>query len=169
MALPRILKNFNTFLNGGSCAGQVLEVTLPKLARKMEAARMGGMAAELDSDMGLEKLEIEHTYAGYMREIFNDFGATRVDACLLRFAGAYEREDTGEVDAVEIVVRGRHVEIDPGSAKGGDKTEFKVKSTLSYYKLSINGETVLEIDVLNMIEIVNGEDRLAAHRKAIGL
>lgn len=169
MALPRILKNFNVFLNGLNCAGQVNELGLPKLARKMEATRPGGMNAEIEADMGMEKMEIEHTYGGYMREILNDFGMAKIDGAMLRFAGAYEREDTGAVDAVEIVVRGRHTEIDRGNAKAGDKTEFKVKSSLTYYKETINGEIVIEIDVLNMIEIVNGVDRLAEHRKAVGL
>jgi hypothetical protein len=69
---------------------------------------------------------------------------------------------------VEIVVRGRHSEIDFGSAKAGEDTEFKVKTACSYYKLSINGATVIEIDLLNMVEVIDGTDRLAAQRRAIG-
>lgn len=169
MALPRTLKYFNVFYQGNNFAGQVLEFELPKLGRKMEGYRPGGVSGEIESDVGLEKLECEHTYAGLMREIFNDFGIQKVDGVQLRFAGSYQHEDTGNIDAVEVVVRGRHSEIDPGKAKSGDKTEFKVKSALTYYKLTINGEVVIEIDLLNMIENVNGTDRLADHRTAIGL
>ncbi|MFL8905427.1 phage major tail tube protein, partial [Xanthomonas vasicola pv. vasculorum] len=71
-------------------------------------------------------------------------------------------------DAVEVVVRGRHSEIDPGTGKSGDDTEFSVKTSASYYKLTINGATVIEIDLVNMTEIVNGVDSLAAQRRAIG-
>ncbi len=169
MALPRKLKNFNLFIDGISFVGVASEVVLPKLTRKMEGFRGAGMNAEIDTDMGMEKLEVEHTYAGINRDIFNQWGVTKADAVLLRFAGAYQRDDTGDVDAVEVVMRGRHSEIDPGSSKAGDETDFKVKSSLSYYKLSINGEVVIEIDILNMIEIVNGEDRIADQRAAIGL
>ena len=169
MALPRKLKNFNLFNDGISFVGVASQVVLPKLTRKMEPFRGAGMNAEVDTDTGMEKLEVEHTYAGLVREVFNQFGITRADGVLLRFAGAYQRDDTGEVDAVEVVMRGRHSEIDPGSSKAGDDTEFKVKSTLSYYKLTINGEEVIEIDVLNMIERINGEDRIADQRAAIGL
>ncbi len=87
---------------------------------------------------------------------------------MLRFAGAYQRDDTGEVDAIEVVVRGRHQEIDQGKAKPGDDTEFKFKTVASYYKVSINGAVLVEIDIVNMIEIVNGVDRLADQRRAIG-
>ncbi|ELN4703478.1 phage major tail tube protein, partial [Escherichia coli] len=40
---------------------------------------------------------------------------------------------------------------------------------LSYYKLTVDGDTIIEIDLLNMISIVDGDDLLADHRKAIGL
>jgi P2 family phage contractile tail tube protein len=169
MALPRILKNFNVFYNGVSFAGQCTELGLPKLSRKTDSYRPGGVNGEIDIDMGLDKLELDHTYAGFMRDILNDFGSAKIDGAMLRFAGAYEHEDTGEIDAVEIVVRGRHKEIDFGNAKAGDKSEFKVKSSLTYYKLSINSSTVIEIDLLNMIENINGTDMLAAQRKAVGL
>jgi P2 family phage contractile tail tube protein len=169
MAMPRTLKNFNVFVDGVSFMGVATEVALPKLARKMEAYRGGGMNGEVDVDLGVEKLEVEHTYGGLVREIFQGFGLTKIDGMLLRFAGAYQRDDTGDVDAVEITVRGRHQEIDAGSAKAGDKNELKVKSSLTYYKLAVNGQVDVEIDLVNMIEFVNGEDRLAAQRKAIGL
>lgn len=169
MALPRKLKNFNVFNDGLTFIGVVTEVVLPKLTRKMEEMRNGGMNGPVDADLGIEKLTAEHTYGGLVREVFNQFGISRVDGVLLRFAGAYQRDDTGEVDAVEVVMRGRHSEIDGGTSKAGDDTAFKVTSTLSYYKLTINGETVVEIDLLNMVEMVNGEDRLAEQRTAIGL
>lgn len=169
MALPRKLKNFNVFNDGLTFIGVVTEVVLPKLTRKMEEMRNGGMNGPVDADLGMEKLTAEHTYGGLVREVFNQFGISRADGVLLRFAGAYQRDDTGEVDAVEVVMRGRHSEIDPGNSKAGDDTAFKVTSTLSYYKLTINGETVVEIDMLNMVEMVNGEDRLAEQRAAIGL
>ncbi|MBC7201814.1 MAG: phage major tail tube protein, partial [Pseudomonas balearica] len=39
----------------------------------------------------------------------------------------------------------------------------------TYYKLSVDGNVEIEIDLLNFVFMVNGEDRLAEHRKAIGL
>jgi P2 family phage contractile tail tube protein len=169
MALPRILKHFNVFADGNSHAGEVEEITLPKLTRKLEEYRAGGMNGPIDIDLGSEKLELETTYGGLMRDILKQYGTTTVDGALVRFSGGYQCEDTGEVDAVEIVVRGRHTEIDFGNAKAGSKDPFKVKSSLSYYKLSVNGEDWIEIDHVNFIERIFGVDRLAQQRKAIGL
>ena len=81
-------------------------------------------------------------------------------------AGAHTSE---EIQALEVVVRGRHTEIDQGKAKAGDKTEFTVKSALSYYKLSIDNEVLIEIDLVNMVEVVDGIDRLEGVRNALGV
>ncbi|MDC6293995.1 phage major tail tube protein [Ralstonia pseudosolanacearum] len=169
MALPRHLKHFNVFADGESHAGECEEITLPKLARKLEEYRAGGMNGPVEIDLGNEKLELEATYGGPMRSILRQYGTTTIDGAMVRFAGAYQREDTSEVDAVEVVVRGRHTEIDFGAAKAGDKAPFKVKSSLSYYKMVVNGELWCEIDHINFIETIFGVDRLAAQRRAIGL
>ncbi|MDR3353228.1 MAG: phage major tail tube protein, partial [Zoogloeaceae bacterium] len=100
---------------------------------------------------------------------YRQYGIPKVDGVLLRFAGAYQKDDTAEVDAVDVVIRGRHTEIDPGNAKAGDDTELKVKSSVSYYKFTVNGEVLVERDFVNFVETINGEDRLADYRAALGL
>lgn len=169
MSLPRKLKNFTLFNDGRAYLGEVPEVTLPKLTRKTEDYRAGGMNGPIKEDLGMEGLELQWTAAGYLRDLFGQWGAARHDALLLRFAGALQDAGTGNVGALEIVVRGRHTEIDPGTSKAGDLTEIKVTSALSYYKLSIDGSTVIEIDLVNMVEYVDGRDLMADIRAAIGL
>lgn len=167
--LPSVLKNFNLFNDARSYMGLVEEVKLPKLSRKMEGFRGGGMNGEVDIDLGQEKLELSMTCAGFMEQVFKQYGTTKADGVLLRFAGAYQSDDTGKVQAVEIVARGRHKEIDLDNAKAGDKGKLSVQSTLTYYKLTVDNVVLIEIDLLNMIEIVDGVDLLAAQRKAIGV
>jgi P2 family phage contractile tail tube protein len=169
MALPKKLKAFNLFQNGENFVGQVAEVTPPKLSRKMEAYRGGGMNGPVDIDQGQEGIMLEWTCGGLMKSVLQQYGITKHDGVQLRFAGAYRAEDSTKPDAVEIVVRGRHKELDFGNAKPGDDTAFKVSTTCSYYKLTVNGETVIEIDLINMVENVNGDDLLAGLRNAIGL
>lgn len=76
---------------------------------------------------------------------------------------------TGEVQAVELVVRGRHKEVDSGEWKTGESSTTKVSSTNSYAKLTINGEVLYEVDLVNMVEIVDGVDLMEEHRNALGL
>ncbi len=169
MGLPTKLKNFNVFNDGENYIGKVAEVTLPKLSRKMEEWRGGGMNGSIQIDFGNEAIEMECTYGGLMRRVLEQYGAKKHDAVMLRFAGAYRAEDADPVDAVEVVVRGRYKEIDFGNAKAGDDTTLKTVLSVSYYKLTINGADVIEIDIMNMIEKINGVDLLSEIRRALGV
>lgn len=171
MALPRKLKHMNLFNDGVSYLGVAKSVTLPVLSRKMEAYRAGGMAGPVKIDHGLsdDGLQLEWTLGGLDLTVLRQFGIASASGVLLRFAGEYQQDDTGDAVAVEVVVRGRHEEIDMGDAEPGEDTEHSITTTCSYYKLSVNGAVEIEIDLLNMVEIVGGVDRLAASRAAIGL
>lgn len=169
MALPRLLKLMNVFNNGHSYQGIAEEVELPKLAMKGEDFRTGGMIGEITANMGLEKLELTHKYAGIVPDLFSGFASETVDSELIRFAGSYQRDDTGEVSAVEVLMRGRHTEMDGGNAKVGDKTETSIKTALTYYKLTMDGKERIEIDLINSVFKVDGKDLYAKHREAVGL
>lgn len=171
MALPKKLKHQNLFNDGESFVGQCGSVTLPKLARKMEAWRGAGMDGPVKVDMGHsdDGLQIEWTIGGWGLSVLRQFGAVKADGVMLRWAGSVQRDDTGEVSAVEVVVRGRHEEIDFGDSEAGEDTEHSITTTCTYYKLTIDGNEEIEIDLLNFVFKVNGKDMLAEHRKAIGL
>lgn len=169
MGMPNVLKNFATFIDGVSYVGEVTEVTLPKLTRKMEEFRAGGMRLPAKVDHGMEAMETEITAGGWLRNALAQFGNARVDGVPLRFAGAVQRDDTGDYMGVEVYLRGRWEEIDPGSAKAGDATEFKLKMAVNYYRLVIDGEEIIEIDAINMIEKVGGNDLLSAARRIMGI
>lgn len=171
MGLPRNLKNMNLFVDGRSYIGEVEAITLPKLSRKTEAWRAGGMAGAAHLDMGLDDdaLKAEWSVGGYMKEVIAQMGVIAVDGVQLRFAGAFQRDDTGEIAAIEVVMRGRHKEVDRGEYKVGDKSGTKISTNCVYYKESMDGTVLTEIDVLNMIHIVNGVDILKEQRKALGI
>ncbi|MBN3005592.1 phage major tail tube protein [Chromobacterium alkanivorans] len=169
MALPRTLRLFNVFIDGVSFVDQALELKLPKIAMKTEDYTGAGMLGPVKLLKAIESIEIEHTYNGPIEEIVATFGAEKHDAAMLRFAGSYSEEGSGTDQAVEIIVRGRHNEFDQGDAKAGDNGNWKVKTDCTYYKQTVNGKVWLEIDVVHKIFNVMGVDRLAAHRKNVGL
>ncbi|WP_313410582.1 phage major tail tube protein [Stutzerimonas kunmingensis] len=171
MALPKKLKNANLFNDGNSYMGVSKSVTLPTLTRKLEGFRGAGMDGQVKVDLGMgdDGIQIEWTLGGWDLTAVRQYGITNASGVLLRWAGAVQRDDTGEVSAVEMVVRGRHEEIDFGDAEPGEDTEHSITTTCTYYKLIIDGNVEIEIDLLNFVFIVNGEDRLAEQRAAIGL
>ena len=169
MALPRKLKAFAAFVVVTNYMGEVPEVTLPTLTRKMEEYRGGGMNGPIELDFGQEKMEAEIKAAGWIKGLAAKWGAATHDAVLIRFAGAIQADDSEAVIPVEVVMRGRLTERDPGSAKAGDATERTYKYSLSYYKEVLDGETILEIDFVNLVENVHGEDRMAQTLTALGI
>ena len=168
MGFPFKLKNLNFYIDGTGYLGEVEEVELPKIMLKVDDFRGGGMLGMVDIDMGLDKIELGVTMAGLMAGVIAKFGAPAVDAALTRFAGAYQNDQTGQVQAVEIACLGRWKELDWGNAKAGDNTQHKYKLGCSYYKLSVDGVEWMEIDLVNAIFVVFGQDRYADIRAAIG-
>lgn len=171
MALPAKLKHLNFFNEGQSYIGESESFTRPKLTRKMEAFRGGGMAGAAKVDHGLDDdaLTVEWTVGGYAQQAIKQMGITEVGGVLLRFVGSLQRDDTGTVSAVEIVVRGRHSEIDTGEYKTGEDSNTKITTECVYYKETLDGEVLCEIDTMNGIENFGGVDRMAEHRRAIGM
>lgn len=169
MGLPRKLKVMTTIIDGIGYAGETKTMKLPNLDRKFEAYKGGGMNRPAKLDMGGgDDLDLEHTYGGPLREIIRQYGEASITGVQIRWIGSYENDDTGEITSVEIVVRGRHEEIDRGDQQPGELGDFKVKTACAYYKEIWNGRTEVEIDILANVEIVNGIDMMAAHRAVLG-
>lgn len=163
--LPRVLKNLNLIVDGRGYAGRVDELTLPKLTFKTEDHRAGGMDAPVELEMGMERLEASFVLSDYDEDLIRLFGRFDVQ---MTARGAIQRQ--GE-DAVAVVVqmRGGQREIDPGNWKPGDKAVQTFSLALAYYKLTIGGQEMIEIDVANMVRKVGGTDQLATQRTALGL
>lgn len=169
MGMPKVLKNFAIFADGINYTGEVEEVTLPKLTRKLEDYRSGGMNLPAKTDLGMEALEAELTAGGWLKDVIRQFGAAGVNSVPIRFVGAVQSDDDGQYSAVEVYMRGRWEEIDMGSAKAGEKSEFKCKVALNYYRLTWNGEELIEIDAIRMIEKFAGVDQFAIVRQLLGI
>ncbi|MEG0057930.1 phage major tail tube protein, partial [Hafnia sp.] len=108
MALPRKLKYLNMFNDGLSYMGVVESVTLPKLTRKLEKYRGGGMPGAVSIDLGLDDdaLSLEWTLGGLPDvELWAQYASPGADSVPLRFTGSFQRDDTGAISAVEVVMR----------------------------------------------------------------
>lgn len=169
MGMPKKLKNFGVFGDGESWLGEVPSITLPTITKKMEEYRGGGMHGPVQLEMGHEKLELQLKSGGIKPQLIAMLGAGAVGASVLRFAGAYQDDATGQVVAAEVICRGRLMEWNPGEAKPGDNNEHDFKFALSYYKVTVDGADLLEIDVPGMLWKVGGTDVYASIRLAIGL
>ena len=166
--IDEILKNINMFIDGNGLAGQVESFTLPKLTLKTEDFRPGGRDVAVKVDMGMEPLESKFTLIGFHAAVLKLWGLSAGRDIPLTLRGALENEDGTIVPAV-CNLRGKLIEVDPGDWKPGEAAKLNVTLNAHYYKLSVDGEDVHEVDVRNMVRTINGVDVLAAQRAALGL
>ncbi|NVK42103.1 MAG: phage major tail tube protein [Oceanospirillaceae bacterium] len=163
-----VLRNMNLIVDGLGYAGALSQVTPPKITIKTESVRMGGMDAEVDVDVGMEKLGIEYKLATYDPDIQKGFGLLEGQGIQHTIKGATQDRD-GAVHAEVIQCQGKIIEIDQGTWEPGKQVEMTVKISLTYYKRERDGEVLHEIDVENNKRIIGGVDQLAAINNAIGL
>lgn len=170
MSLPNKLFGFNVFVDGASYLGIAEELTTPKLSRKTEDYQGAGMIGAVSVGLGFDAsaLDMELTIGGLDATMIKSYSAN-IDGTQLRFSGSYSNDATGDAIACEIQTRGRVQETDWGSAKQGDNTQHKYTLKNTYCKITIDGEEVFEIDLLNMVWKVGGTDMMEKHRANMGL
>lgn len=192
--LPRVLKNFNLFVDGRGYAGRVEEVTLPKLTIKTEDYQLGGLDTPVQLDMGMDKLECELTLSEYDTHAIKLFGITDssdiptiargsfVDPILnaitsvsgsgqiaLTLRGGLGGETLAEVTPAVIGLTGNVIELDFGQWKAGEHAPLRIRLALRYYKLQIGAENLVEIDVENKLRKINGADQVSALKGITGI
>ncbi len=167
MAIPKILKNYNMFVQGFGFAGLVDEIELPKLQIHVEDHRAGGMDAPAGIDMGMEKIECSFSLAEANVNALNQFGLVNGRSVVAQFRAA--AVDDLVVEPYVVDITGMYTELDQGTLKAGDKTETKLTLQARFYRLTANGQAVIEIDIENMTRLINGADQLDAIRAALNM
>ncbi|NKD77359.1 phage major tail tube protein [Haematospirillum sp. H1815] len=168
MAARDVLKNINLFVDGRGYAGQISEYNAPELTLVTEDFRAGGMDVPVTLDMGMEPLETSFSLISYDRDVLALFGVAEGKSVPLTVRGALESWD-GTVTPVVHHMRGKITKISRGAWTPGQKAELKITMRLDYYREEHGGQPVHEIDVINMIRKVNGEDRLEGVRQALSI
>lgn len=168
MAARDALKNINLFVDGRGYAGQIQDYTPPVLTVMTEDWRAGGMDTAEALDMGMEPLETSFNLISYDRDILKQFGLAEGNEVPFTARGALESVD-GTVKAVTHKMRGKITSIDSGTWQPGQMSPMQVTMRLHFYSLEHDGQVVHEIDVRRMVRIINGTDRLAGFRDALGI
>lgn len=168
MPARNVRKNFQLFLDGRGYAGQAEDVKLPELVEVIEDWRGGGMDGSIPIEMGMEAMEMSANLICFSRDVMALWGlAPGVGNIAITLRSALESED-GTITPEAHYCRGKVTGLDQGTVKAGEKSMLAITMKLSYYRRTENNIDVIEIDVPNMVRKINGIDRLAAQRAAIG-
>ncbi|MEM9734180.1 MAG: phage major tail tube protein [Pseudomonadota bacterium] len=167
--MREIIRFFSAWAEGESYHLDIEEAQVPGLEDATEDYRGGGMLADFDVVHGLVKLEASMIMTSFAKSLLKKAGlaAGKINTVTMRGSMSSEFEEGSK--SVVATVRGRiNAKPKPWSAGSKSGVEYPITS-ISYYKLVVDGELVHEIDMVNLIQIVDGEDQMKEHRANIGL
>lgn len=164
MAIPRVIRNFNAFVDGLSYFGIATEAKLPQLKIMTEAHRGAGMDGPVGIDMGIEGMTSEITFAEWKPELLAKTGTQQ--RFVLRPASA---GDAGEVDTIIATLGGLITGAETGDLKPLTNATLKLMMDVRTYRLEINGAVIHDVDLVNGRRVIGGVDQLADIRRAMGV
>ena len=169
--LPELINNYNVYNGGNQWVGVTGDVELPSLESLTETMEGAGMLGEVDVSA------VGHFASGQMTVPFvtvNDqvFDAINFSQPLeLQICASKQSADKATSGTTytptRVVLRGMGHTVDPGHFTKGKAMETSVEIEYTYIKIEDNDKTVLELDKLNNVFIVNGVDQLEAIRSQI--
>ena len=163
--MPRyLLRNCTIFVDRISKIGQASEITLPVPAEKLEEIRNAGMVMPIDVPMGYEKPEASFKLTGFDPQVIMLFGLAVGQEREFMATGALAHED-GTIINATAYIRGRLTKNDHGSWKAGEVGENEFSISLRFYRLEVDGVTLIEMDPFNVS--INGVSQTAGIRSAL--
>jgi len=163
--------NANVYIDGtNSLLGRAKEIVLPDVAVKTEEHVGLGMVGAIELPTGLQAMTTKIKWAGFYADQLT-LGANPFQAHKLQVRASHESfEAGGRVEQVPLVVnltvRWKKTPLGTIVAQTGQEPEDELATT--YVKVTRNGVELVEIDVLENVWKVNGEDVLAAYNKNLG-
>lgn len=165
------ITNANVYLDNDSFLGQVEEVNAPEIKFKKSPFKALGLFFDVDFTSGIEKMEFKMKTNSFYPKLLKKLADPTTQKAI-QIRGSMQVWEGRELSGEQPVVVYMNVQSQsfPGAAfKQTDNVEMESGFNVFYYKLEINGEEILEIDVLNNIFIVDGVDKLQAYRANLGI
>lgn len=164
MFKTHLMNRFNVYKNGTQLVGIAEEFTLPEITNLTDSLEGAGTGGTMDIPViGLiEDMEMEISFSSLCEDIFSVMDPTETADITLN--GGLQGQDAGtgaiKFMPVSISMRGLIKKFTPGTLKAGAKMGSSVTLGLTYYKIVLDGKTMLEIDRFNGVYTVNGNDVL---------
>lgn len=168
MAANGVIKNANFFLNGNSFAGQLVNVEPPKLTLTTEEFRAGGMNGPVELTTGHEALVFAAEIINFSAPVFQMFSLAE-GANFSAHVRAAAEDWNGKITPIRWEMRGKIKELDPQTITPGTSAKMKISMALDYYRLLHDNREIIEIDVMNMTQMINGVDVLYGVASALGI
>lgn len=162
--IPTKINRYNVYNKGNRLLGVGEEMALPDFEPSSETVTGAGILGEIDDPtvgyFGNQEMEIPF-------RILDDEATDMLDmtkAVQLEIRGAAQTTNSeGDIEyqGVRVVVRGRSNKFTPGKLKAGNPMDTSITLSILYILIELDGASVLELDKLNEVFKINGNDILA--------
>lgn len=168
--VPEKSINFAVYLNGEDLLG-VAEGNFPQLEAMTSEVKGAGVAGVVDSIVlgHFNSTTISLTWRNVTKDFLKLYDHTTNDMDFYA-AMQYYNAGTGEYETVQLHMYMKAVtkSQNPGNLVVGDNMDTQTEHEILYLKIDRDGKDWVELDKLNYIYKVDGVDRLAAVRVALG-
>ncbi len=166
--MTHVLRNFTAFVDGYDARLSIAELTPPVVRDLVEEVKAGGLLAPMDVPLGLQKLEASLKVNARLKPLMKNVGMTPGKFIRPTFRGVSISEIDGSQQNETLIMQGRlNVDANTWAAQSVSQMDFKIGS-ISYFKHIVDGSTLYEIDLVNMICSVDGDDQWADIRSGLG-
>lgn len=170
MAATNMLRRWTIFVDGVGKAGDNATYTPPALNVLTTDFQSGDMDMAVPIDDGMEPLEASFSIFGIDPATLVLFGFRSGGSLRVSARSVYDNR-SGEVKELVETLGGMITGVQRGEQNTGsqrDKTQANTMK-LDYYKVEYDGEVLIEIDPINGVRELGGQDQLAATKAAMGL
>lgn len=163
-SIPTKINRYNVYNSGNRLLGMGDELTLPDFEASTETVSGAGILGEIDDPTPgyFTNQEIEIPFRILDKEATDMLDITK--AVQLEIRGAEQTTNSeGDIKfrGVRVVVRGRSNKFTPGKMKAGNPMDTSITLSILYILIELEGEPVLELDKMNEVFKINGNDILA--------
>ncbi|MCD5324777.1 MULTISPECIES: phage major tail tube protein [Pontibacillus] len=168
--IPEKLINYSVYREGAEWLGTA-DVELPSLEALSETLKGAGIAGEVDSPV-LGHYAAMTATLNWRTMNKSQFKLAAQKSHALDFRGAMQVFDAGsgtyEPTGVRVSIRGVPKTTGIGKFEVGATTDSSNELSVSYLKIEVDGERIVEIDQFNYIAFIDGEDVLEKVRQILG-
>ncbi|QOD81891.1 phage major tail tube protein [Chromobacterium haemolyticum] len=160
------------YVNGASYFGMTEEVKLPEIQFRMTERKPTGGLGSLELPAGIDKMEAEINWRSYDKALAASVFNPRKGTALMVRSIKRTFDGAGGLSKEVSVVT--HLTVLPksfglGTHKAGEAVEMPTKFAVHAVKQVVDGETLVEVDVVNQVFNLGGEDLLANQRSLLGI
>ena len=168
--IPEVINNFNVYNdNSKKLVGVTSEVTLPDFSSMTATLDGAGFLGEMDVPVPghFGSMEQEIPFKNLYTDIFSLFKVGATVALTLRGSMQILNSSSGSMSYVPLKIsfKGYTKKLTPGKVKSASTMDSSITLELSYIHIEINNVSMLKLDKLNNVFVIDGKDQLAAINK----